>query len=175
MNKNYYKLYLKYKNKYLYLKKSINSQTSTKLFGGDSHDLSKKNKYTLETAKKAARKGSDSLKKWVIGFLRGTGDNIKLARSIEIENVKCKLVKNYDLSQLVRINGPPEENLKYVDENWHEKIQSLMGAISSGEYIPTPLIVFDKWENPFVDGAHRLDALQKLGYETYWTIVINIL
>ena len=119
-------------------------------------------------------KGSDSLKKWVLGFLRGTGDNLGLAKSIKNENVKCKLVEDYDLSQLVRINGPPEENLKYVDENWNERVQSLKEAISRGEYIPTPLIVFDKWENPFVDGAHRLDALQKLGYKTYWTIVINI-
>ena len=166
---DYYNLYLKYKTKYLNLKQSINNKTE--LFGGHSHDTLE---YTLETAKIAAMKDSKALKKWVIGFLRGTGDNLGLADSIEKENVNCKLVEDYDLSTLTRINGPPEENLKYEDEHWHDKVQSLMRAIRSGEYIPTPLIVFDKWENPFVDGAHRLDALQKLGYKKYWTIIINI-
>lgn len=113
----------------------------------------------------------------MFGFLTTSGNNISLKKSIENSKVKLNIIEDYPLYSLIRRNSPEEEGLKWQEKSevWFSKIHSLATNIVTGLYSPTPLLLFDKWENNFTDGSHILEALQILGFEKYYLINIKLI
>ncbi|MFT4261255.1 MAG: ParB/RepB/Spo0J family partition protein [Candidatus Woesearchaeota archaeon] len=114
----------------------------------------------------------ESLQKEVYEFLTTTGNNKKLAKIMSNTKGFCdkgKLeVKTLRLSELIRIAGP---NKEYFEEQkvWDKKIAQMIKSIKSG-WEPPALIVWNK-DMTIADGAHRFEALKKLGKKEYACIV----
>lgn len=130
------------------------------------------NTFTLEEALEAKR--NNSLKQWVIDFLRGHGNNKKLANHIEEgENLWIELIE-FPLNKLRREMGPEEDNLAFSEskETWNKRVGALAKDIKGG-YEPCPLIATDFWKDVHLaDGSHRHEALLLTGFDEYWTLFI---
>lgn len=117
-----------------------------------------------------------SLQKEVYEFLTTTGNNKKLAKIMSNTKGFCdkgKLeVKTLRLSELIRIAGP-EKDMQYFEEReiWDKKIDQMIKSIKSG-WKPPCLIVWDTKKGlTIADGAHRFEALKKVGKKEYACIV----
>lgn len=107
----------------------------------------------------------------VLEYLRGEGDNAKLADRIESTVCQSIDLVNFSLKDLKRIIGP-DKKLAYFEEEeiWEGRVEKLVSAIEGG-YKPLPLFVTNFWgETTLADGNHRHEALIRSGFDLYWVI-----
>ena len=113
----------------------------------------------------------ENLRIQALEYLRGEGDNTKLAD--RIGSTVCQSIElvNFPLKDLKRIIGP-DKKLTYFEEEeiWEERVSKLTSAIEEG-YEPLPLFATNFWgETALADGNHRHEALIRSGFESYWVI-----
>jgi hypothetical protein len=127
------------------------------------------NIFTLKNALQA--KKNNTLEIWIQNFLRGEGENIKLAAVLEKNRKIWVDLIEYDLSKLTRITGPEKEmTFREDQEKWDKRVNNFVELIKNG-YESVPLIVTDLWGNFHIsDGNHRFEALKRTGVQKYWTI-----
>jgi hypothetical protein len=129
----------------------------------------RKNKFTLKNALQA--KKNNTLELWVQNFLRGEGENLKLADVLKEDRKIWVDLVQYDLSKLLRITGPEKEMTFREDQKkWEQRVNAFVELIKNG-YESVPLIVTDLWGDFHIsDGNHRAEALKRTGVQKYWTI-----
>ena len=110
---------------------------------------------------------------WVQKFLRGEGDNAKLADTLlGYDNLVVGPIE-YPLSKVVNILGPTTDYKFFEDELvLNERVDKMVSSIQNG-WIPSPLILTNIWENhlELADGGHRHRALLKAGHKTHPVIL----
>jgi len=113
----------------------------------------------------------DQLRIQALEYLRGEGDNVKLAD--RIESTVCQSIElvNFPLKNLKRIIGP-DKKLAYFEEEeiWERRVEKLVSVIEGG-CKPLPLFATNFWgETTLADGNHRHEALVRSGIDSYWVI-----
>ena len=127
--------------------------------------------FSLQDAQNAKSKGV--LKEWIISYLRTQGNNPDLASHINRADLKVDDLREISLSKFERIIGP-EEGMIFPEsqELFDERISKLVDALNGGEEFP-PLVVTDFWKlGTIQDGAHRFEALKRVGRERYPAVVL---
>ncbi len=56
-------------------------------------------------------------------------------------------------------------------EDWNQKVDSLVGYIKSGGELPPFIVRYCQGIFSIRDGTHRYGAYERLGLETYWTLI----
>jgi len=127
--------------------------------------------FTLESAQRAHQTGQ--LADWLQDYLRGEGNNHKLADILlNTQPITIKL-ENFPLHKLTRIMGP-EPGMLFTEstEKWEQRVEDFMTILQESRELP-PLIVTDIWQDwQLSDGSHRHEALRRLGVDSYWTIFV---
>lgn len=114
------------------------------------------------------------IEEWVHLFLNSIGDNVPFSDGL-------KRMKRYwtgpiliELEKLSRCCGP-EPHMKFVQpyEEWEPHITRFQQIIRDGWDMP-PLIVEHVGNTLVVnDGNHRLEAMQREGFEKCWAVIWN--
>ncbi len=127
--------------------------------------------FSLQKAHGAYQEGN--LVPWIINYLRVQGNNPDLASRIERAELKVVQLCEIPLNKFMRIIGP-EEGMIFPEsiEVMESRIAKLIEAIKNGEQFP-PLVVTDFWKlGTIQDGAHRYEALKRMGYDKYFAVVL---
>lgn len=132
------------------------------------------NKWTVESAQEADK--NNTLREWLIEYLRNEGKNEKLADAIEelTETMAIEPPKMMSLDKMKLMVGAEGSNRKWIDADWEENIKRFVELIQQG-WSPPPIILTDYWgeKHSITDGNHRYEALKQLGYKEYWTIQLH--
>lgn len=116
---------------------------------------------------------SKQINSWVQDFLRGEGDNTKLADTLLKYGNFVVGPLEYPLDKVVNILGPTTDYKFFEDESvLNERVDKMVSSIQGG-WNPSPLILTNIWENhlELADGGHRHRALLKAGYKTHPVIL----
>ena len=125
---------------------------------------------TIEKITEYAHKGQ--LEDWIDAFLRAEGNNVPLADGLKKQKRYWIGPLQFSLKRLLRCCGPEEEMEYRVSlESWNEKIDSLVEHIKSGGELPPFIVQYRQGIFSIRDGSHRYGAYERLGLETYWTLI----
>jgi hypothetical protein len=112
------------------------------------------------------------LEDWIDAFLHAEGNNVPLADGLKKQKRYWIGPLQFPLKRLVRCCGP-EEEMEYREsvEAWNAKVDSLIEHIKSGGELPPFIVQYRQGIFSIRDGSHRYGAYEKLGLETYWTLI----
>lgn len=125
--------------------------------------------FSVEEAIKYAKKGI--LEEWVHSFLTTVGKNEKLSEIMRDKGF-LESPKKISLDKLTRICGP-EAEMKFHEpkDKWDKKVSKMAQSIKEN-WDPPPLIAWDfNGELSIADGSHRVEALKKSSFKSYWVII----
>ena len=124
----------------------------------------------IEEVTKYAQDGH--LEDWIDAFLRAEGNNVPLADGLKKQKRYWIGPLQFPLRRLARCCGP-EEGMEYQEslEDWSQKVDSLIDYIQSGGELPPFVVQYRAGIFSIRDGSHRYGAYEKLGRETYWTLI----
>jgi hypothetical protein len=124
----------------------------------------------FSTAIQADKDGT--LAEWVQDYLRLSGDNDVLAADLLREATCNSGLINYPLDQLRKLLGP-SESFDYPEDPsiYEQRVTSMMESLKNG-WKPAPFIASKIWADDFElhDGAHRAEAMRRLGIKEYPTV-----
>ncbi len=125
--------------------------------------------YTLDSALRAKKEGK--LHQWVLDYLNSEGKNKKLGKILKEEEYIWSDLVEYPLDKLERVMGFEKDMIfKESRDKWEKRILYFTNCLKKGESF-APLISADYWGGIHIaDGAHRFEALKRLGFRNYWTI-----
>jgi hypothetical protein len=125
---------------------------------------------TIDEIAKYARDGR--LEDWIDAFLRAEGNNVPLADGLKKQKRYWIGPRQFPLKRLRRCCSP-EEGMEYREslEDWNKKVDSLIGHIQSGGELAPFIAQYSQGIFSIRDGNHRHGAYEKLGLETYWTLI----
>lgn len=113
-------------------------------------------------------------KSWVISFLNSEGQNPDLAKGIEYHTRYTVMQEDFPLERLHRIAGPEPGTPYRADEiYWEQTIVRLIDRLKNGLMLP-PLIAVDFVDEKglaIADGNKRFEALKRLGFKSYMTVL----
>lgn len=124
----------------------------------------------FDSAIQANEKGA--LTKWMVNYLRNSGRNPVLARGLEKDGAFSTKLIDYPLNRLKILMGPHESFRYYEDpETFHNRVLEMIESLKQG-WKPVPLVATDIWNDGLElnDGAHRVEALKRVGIKTYPTV-----
>jgi len=124
----------------------------------------------IEEITKRAHNGQ--LEDWIDAFLRAEGNNVPLADGLKKQKRYWIGPLQFPLKRLVRCCGP-EQGMEYQEtlEDWDKKVDSLIEYIQSGGELPPFIVQYREGSFSIRDGSHRYGAYERLGRETYWTLI----
>jgi uncharacterized ParB-like nuclease family protein len=125
---------------------------------------------TIEELTQSAHNGQ--LEDWIDAFLRIEGNNVPLADGLKKQKRYWIGPIQFPLKRLRRCCGPEEEMEYRVSlEHWTKKTDSLIEYIKSGGELPPFIVQYRQGLFSIRDGSHRYGAYERLGRETYWTLI----
>jgi uncharacterized ParB-like nuclease family protein len=125
---------------------------------------------TIEEIQKYAHNGQ--LEDWIDAFLRAEGNNVPLADGLKKQKRYRIGPLQFPLKKLRRYCGPEEEmEYRVTLENWNKKTDSLIEHIQSDGELAPFIAQYSKGLFSIRDGNHRYGAYERMGRETYWTLI----
>ncbi|MBI4146324.1 chromosome partitioning protein ParB [Candidatus Woesearchaeota archaeon] len=127
-------------------------------------------KFTIKEAQQYARDGL--IEQWAHQFLSSIGRNHALSAGLLKEKRYWLGPVMVKFEKLDRCCGP-ETTMEYVEklENWENNITQMTDSIRDGwEALP----FIGQYRNGRIsirDGNHRFEALKRIGFTAYWTII----
>ena len=125
--------------------------------------------FTLAEAKRYAEKGK--IEEWVIEFLLAT-DNTKFVEFIKKRKEAWSGPKEIELDAVERRCGP-EKGMQWCEPEdvFNKKVNEMISRIKKGWGVPPFILWYMDGELIMADGAHRHEALKRLGYKKHWAII----
>lgn len=129
-------------------------------------------KFTVTEATNFSNEGR--VEEWVHLFLNSIGNNKAFSEGLKLEKRYWTGPIHIDISKLNRCCGPePEMQYHNPRDEWEFEINKFVELIRSGWDMP-PLIAQHEGGRLIVnDGNHRMEALNREGFEKCWVIVWN--
>ncbi len=125
---------------------------------------------TLTSARAFAQAGK--VDEWIHAYLLTDGHNRAFSDGLKLFDRTFIGPMDFPLALLSRCCGP-EENMTYrVDAGWFEShVQKLMDALTKNPDMPPLIVHYVDSAFELNDGNHRLEALSRLGRQSYPVIV----
>jgi hypothetical protein len=133
--------------------------------------LTKSPTWWTESAQQYARAGR--LEEWIYAYLATDGWNDALLKRLRRQQRWWRGPIETAHADLVRICGP-ESHMEYrVDTHaWERHVSLLQQGLPNNRLRVPPLIVEYRGETLIIcDGAHRYEAMRRLGWQTCWIVI----
>jgi hypothetical protein len=131
----------------------------------------KGSRWWTESAQQCVQAGR--LEKWIYAFLATDGWNDALLEYLRSQRRWWRGPLEAALTDLIRICGP-EPNMEYrLDTSvWDRHVTLLQHSLPNNRLHVPPLIVEYSQEALIIcDGAHRHEAMRRLGWQTCWIVI----
>lgn len=116
----------------------------------------------------------NTLTEWLIAYLHESGRNKDLADGLAEDGQFHTSLIDYPIENLKILMGPSHSFRYYEEpEKFESRIEAMIDSLEQG-WKPVPFIASkDLWNEGLElnDGAHRAEALQRFGVQTYPTVI----
>lgn len=125
--------------------------------------------FSLKESLIYAKKGK--IDGWAHEFLNNEGSNVKLSKIMKDKGYWLGPFE-VPLNKLVRCCGP-EKNMKFYEEKekFYKHVASIIEKFKAGWNMPPFIAWYLDGKLSLADGSHRIEALRKLGFKKYFTIM----
>lgn len=124
----------------------------------------------IGSAQKHARAGR--LENWIHAYLATDGWNDALLEELRSHQRRWRGPVEAVLADLVRICGP-EAHMEYRPEPavWERNVTLLQEGFRDPLHVPPLIVEYRQGKMVISDGAHRHEAMRRLGWRTCWVVI----